>query len=99
MSPLEGFPPTAKSPVPLPGHQRGEIGENSGLCAGPPLLDREVQPAYPRPTHLLAGSILQLRAVMGPYVSFPIDAVLDSVAPPEGFQEDQPETTISRSAQ
>ena len=48
---------------------------------------------------LLAGSILELRAVMEPYVSFPDDAVLDSVAPPDGFWEDQPETTISRSAQ
>ena len=50
MSLPEGFPPSAKSPVPLLGHQRGAIGENSGLCAGPPVLGGEVQPAYPRPT-------------------------------------------------
>ena len=53
----------------------------------------------PGQLHLLVGSILELRAVMGPYISFPDDAILDSVAPPEGFWEDQLETTISGSAQ
>ena len=48
---------------------------------------------------LLAGSILELRAVMEPYISFPDDAILDGVAPPERFQEDQLETTISGTAQ
>ena len=33
------------------------------------------------------------------YLSFPNDAILDGVAPPEGFLEDQLETTISRSVQ
>ena len=50
MSLPEEFPLTAKSPVPLLGHQRGAVGENCGLCTGPPVQGREVQPAYPRPT-------------------------------------------------
>ena len=45
------------------------------------------------------GASWSWRAVMEPYISFPNDAILDGVAPPEGFWEDQPETTISRSAQ
>ena len=36
---------------------------------------------------------------MEPYVSFFDDTVLDGVAPPEGFLEDQPKTTISVGAQ
>ena len=40
---------------------------------------------------LLVGSVLELRAVMGPYVSFPDDAILDGVVLPEGFWEDQQE--------
>ena len=55
MSPPEGFPPAAKLKVPLLGYQRGTVGENSGLCAGPPVLDREVQPAYPGPTTPFGG--------------------------------------------
>ena len=47
---------------------------------------------------LLVGSILKLREVMEPYVSFD-DTILDGVAPPEGFLEDQPEATIPQSAQ
>ena len=47
---------------------------------------------------LLSGSILKLRKVMEPYVSFFADAILDSVAPP-GFLEDQPKTTIPLGAQ
>ena len=35
---------------------------------------------------------------MEPYVSFPNDAVLDSVAPPEGFLMDQPKETVPESA-
>ena len=50
LSLLEGFPPAAKSPVSLLGHQRGAIGKNSGLCVGPPVLGSKVQPTYPRPT-------------------------------------------------
>ena len=50
MSLLEGFPPTPKSTVLLPEYQRWTVGENSGLCAGPPVLGREVQPTYPSPT-------------------------------------------------
>ena len=48
---------------------------------------------------LLVRSILKLREVMEFYVSFPNDAILSSVALPEGFLEDQPETTISGSTQ
>ena len=55
MSLPEGFPPVAKSKVPLPGYQRGAGGENSGLCTGPPVLGREVQPTYPRPTMPFGG--------------------------------------------
>ena len=55
MSPLEGFPSTTKSPVPLLGHQRGAIRGNSGLYAGPPVLGREVQPTYLGQPCLLAG--------------------------------------------
>ena len=36
---------------------------------------------------------------MESYVSFPNDAILSGVALPEGFLEDQPETTTSRNAQ
>ena len=36
---------------------------------------------------------------MEPYVSFFNDAILDGVAPPEGFLKDQSEETISESAQ
>ena len=36
---------------------------------------------------------------MDPYVSFFDDAILGSVAPPEGFLEDQSETTIPENAQ
>ena len=48
--------------------------------------------------HLLAGSILELREVMESYISFHDDAVLDGVAPPEGFLKDQSEETIPESA-
>ena len=49
MSPPEGFPPTAGSKVPLPGCKGGTVRENSGLCTDPPVLDEEVQHAYPGP--------------------------------------------------
>ena len=39
-----------KSKVPLLGYEREAVGENSGLCTGPPVLGGEVQPAYPGPT-------------------------------------------------
>ena len=55
MSLPEEFPPAAKSPVSLLGHLRRAIGDNSGLCAGPPVLGREVQPTYPRPTMPFGG--------------------------------------------
>ena len=48
---------------------------------------------------LLAGSILELRKAMEPYISFCNDTVLSGVAPQEGFLEDQPETTTSGSTQ
>ena len=48
---------------------------------------------------LLVGSILELREVMELYVSFFDDTVLSSVAPLEGFLEDQPETAIPGSDQ
>ena len=48
---------------------------------------------------LLVGSILELREMMEPYVSFFDDAVLDGVAPSEGFLKDQSEETIPESAQ
>ena len=47
---------------------------------------------------LLVGSILKLREVMKPYVSFN-DAIMDSIAPQEGFLKDQSEETIPDSAQ
>ena len=48
---------------------------------------------------LLVGSVLKLRGVMKLYVSFFDDAILDGVAPPEGFLNDQSEETIPESAQ
>ena len=36
--------------------------------------------------------------MLKPYVSFPNDAILDGVAPLEGFMKDQPEETIPESA-
>ena len=48
---------------------------------------------------LLAGSILELREVMEPYISFFDDAILDGVAPLEGFLKDQSEESIPESPQ
>ena len=56
-------------------------------------------PPTPGQPPLLVGSVLELREVMESYISFPSDAILSSVAPLEGFLEDQLETTISGSAQ
>ena len=38
--------------------------------------------------HILVRCILELRRMMEPYVSFSNDAILDGVAPQEGFLED-----------
>ena len=46
----EGLPPTAWFKVCLPGHQGVTVGEDSGLCPGPPVLGGESQSAYSRPT-------------------------------------------------
>ena len=58
------------------------------------------KPNLPTPgqPYLLVGSVLELRAVMEPYISFPDDAILNGVTPPDGFWEDQLEPTISGSA-
>ena len=48
---------------------------------------------------LLAESILELREVMMPYVSFSNDTILSGVTPLEVSLEDQPETTICESVQ
>ena len=56
-------------------------------------------PPTPGQPGLLVGSILELREVIEPYISFPDDTILGGVAPPEGFLEDQPETTMSGSVQ
>ena len=48
---------------------------------------------------LLVRSVLELREVMESHVSFPSDAILSGVTLPEGFLEDQLETTISGSTQ
>ena len=45
---------------------------------------------------LLVRYILKLREIMEQYISFSDDTILDSVALPEGFIEDQTELTISR---
>ena len=47
---------------------------------------------------LLAGNILELRKMMEPYVSFFNDAILDGVAPLEGFLKDQFGGSIPESA-
>ena len=54
-------------------------------------------PPTPGQPHLLAGSILELREVMEPYISFPNDVILDGVAPLEGFLKNQPEKTVPES--
>ena len=53
-------------------------------------------PTYlPQVNHALWwGAFLELREVMEPYVSLPDDTVLGSIAPPEGFLEDQLEMAI-----
>ena len=56
-------------------------------------------PPTPGQPHLLAESILELREVMEPYVSFPDATFMGSVVLLEGFLEDQPEMTISGSVQ
>ena len=87
MSLPEGFPPTTRSKVPLPGYQRGAVKENSGLCTGPPVLGAEKSnpPTLGQPC-LLVGSILELREVMEPYdLLLQWHAVLGGVAPLEGF--------------
>ena len=43
---------------------------------------------------LLVRCVLKLQEMMGQYVSFSDDTVLDGVAPPEGFFEDRVEITI-----
>ena len=48
---------------------------------------------------LLAESVLELREMMKPYISFFYDTVLDSVAPLEGFLKDWAETTVPGIAQ
>ena len=53
----------------------------------------------PGQPHLLVGSILELREVMEPYVSFSDDTVLSTVTPLERSLEDQPETIICESVQ
>ena len=55
-------------------------------------------PAMAGKPHLLARSILELCEMMGWYVSFCNDIVLDSVALLEGFFRNQMELTVSRDA-
>ena len=49
------FLPLPNPKFPCQEYQRGAVGEKSGLCTGPPVLGREVQPAYPRPTMPFGG--------------------------------------------
>ena len=55
-------------------------------------------PPTPSQPCLLTGSILELREVMEPYVSFSDDTILDGVAPLKGFLKHQVEDTIPKSA-
>ena len=50
MSPLEKFPLTARSNVPMPGYQGGAVGEDCILCLGSAVLGRDVQSTYARST-------------------------------------------------
>ena len=65
MSPSEEFPLTARSKVPLPGYQGGTVGEDRGLCAGSPVLGREIQPAYAGPTMPLGSECPQIEGDNG----------------------------------
>ena len=88
MSLPEGIPLTTKPHVPLPGYQGGTVRKDCSLCAGPTVLDGEVQPTDAGLIMPFGEVHFELRRTVEPYVSFSNDAILDGATSQEGFLED-----------
>ena len=99
MSPLEGFPLLPDPKFPCQDIQEGQLEKTVAYVQALQYWAEKSNPPTLGQPCILAGSILELRVVMEPYISIFDDAILGGVAPLEGFLKDQSETTIPESAQ